>query len=98
MSADNWASCPACKKKQDNELIILQKEIEETYGRIPRDGWEKLKESNEKKMKLCLDQTLREDYEIGMFEEGEFYVSYSASCSVCNFEFSFKHSEEIKNV
>jgi len=38
--------------------------------------------------------TLREDYEIGIFQ-GEFSVEYCGQCSECGFKFEFKHSEKI---
>lgn len=97
MSADNWAICPKCKKDKNNKIVSLRKEVEEKYGKLPLDEWESLKIANEKKMELELEYTLREDYQIGVNEEGEFAVDYSASCNVCDFRFFFEHSEEIKN-
>jgi hypothetical protein len=46
------------------------------------------------------DQTLREDYEIGIYE-GEFYIRYKGHCQPgeryggCGFKHTFKHDEKI---
>lgn len=42
-----------------------------------------------------LDDTLREDYEIGVSSKGEFFVDYGASCGVCGFVFSHSHKEPL---
>jgi len=41
-----------------------------------------------------LGVTLREDYELGIYEDGTFEVSYHAHCSECEFKFSYKHEEK----
>ena len=38
--------------------------------------------------------TLREDYEIGIYN-GEFDISYRASCTNCNYKKVFEHTENI---
>lgn len=43
----------------------------------------------------------REDYEIGMEEDGEFWISYRGECGTrqvkgCGFKHEFKHKEQVK--
>jgi len=45
---------------------------------------------------IDIRETLREDYEFYLNDEGEFFVSYKASCDRCGFKYSFKHSEQVK--
>ena len=40
-----------------------------------------------------VSNTLREDWDIGMLEDGTFSVEYSCMCRVCGFSFDFKHSQ-----
>lgn len=93
MSADNWTNCPKCKIKHDSDSEAEKLELGKAYGKIPSDEY--LSRFNEFKSPKPLDDTLREDYEIGIFK-GKFSVDYSARCSVCGFKKSFKHEEEIK--
>ena len=39
---------------------------------------------------------LREDYEIYIGADGNFYVSYSGYCYACKFKFNYKHEEQVK--
>ena len=40
---------------------------------------------------LKMDETLREDYAIGVFEDKSFYISYRCECAECCFAFEFRH-------
>jgi len=42
------------------------------------------------------EDSLREDYEIGMDTDGIFYVRYTGACNSCDFKFSYKHDEKVK--
>lgn len=41
------------------------------------------------------EDTLREDYEIGVDLRGEFEVRYRCCCGKCGFEFKFRHDEQV---
>jgi hypothetical protein len=41
------------------------------------------------------DNTLREDYEIGVNDTGEFEIVYSCRCNTCGFVFTFKHKQQL---
>ena len=94
MSADNWAICPKCKKmaldKQYEQLVKIRKK----YGEMSPDEYEAAIFATNTPIEL--DETLREDYEFHIDEEGLFSAEYSARCDRCGFKHSFKHSEEIK--
>lgn len=83
MSADNWRVCPKCKKTNESKGSLYGKVSEEEY----LDSLNQLKVDEE---------TLREDYEIGIDERGEFYVDYSCRCQTCGFGFHYKHSQMLE--
>ena len=39
--------------------------------------------------------TLREDYDIGIDENGEFEIDYCASCKECKFQFKFNYKQDV---
>lgn len=105
MSADNWRVCPKCTAKslagydeKVKQLDEATKKIQEAYGRVPLEEYMTLINKTDKSVQdievLELEDTLREDYEIYIDDAGEFSVNYSASCSVCKFSFTFKHTQK----
>lgn len=94
MSADNWGVCPQCKKLNDekNKKRIL--DVVKKYGKVPPDEFVQL--SKEANKPIMLEEHLREDYELGVGENGFFEVSYRCSCDVCGFEHSFEHTKQLK--
>ena len=93
MSADNWAICPRCKKKTEQAQAALLGRVETDYGKIAASEYLELVEQS--KQPLNLEHTLREDWEIGIYE-GEFRVSYSASCETCGFSHEFEHRQPVQ--
>jgi len=93
MSADNWRACPNCLAKEQSKLDKIKARVSADYGKIPADEYLQLVAESKKELKL--PDTLREDYEIGMYDEFDFYVSYSCSCSKCNYSFDYKHEENV---
>lgn len=92
MSADNWTYCPKCHAADEAKSVANQKQVAESYGKVAAEEY--LKRVAALTTKPERDETLREDYEIGIYK-GEFSVSYSASCSVCKFSHSFKHKKKV---
>jgi predicted Zn-ribbon and HTH transcriptional regulator len=100
MSADNWTQCPKCKKNKEDECDELDKQVVVSYGKIPADDYISLVEKSSKladqlKNRTVPEDTLREDYELRI-RDGEFSVSYYASCKTCGFKFEFKHEEKVQ--
>lgn len=89
MSADNWGICPKCKAKTEADAEKLIKKSAGSYGKIPVDEWKQLDANAH--IEVTHDHNLREDYQIGTDECGEFSVSYSCTCRACGFHFEFKH-------
>lgn len=99
MSADNWTRCPKCcaewSKRQDEAI----QELSASYGKVSQEEYATLKEKtiNPKRP----DETLREDYEVGVGVSLRnslvtlFSVSYGCSCQECGFSFSFNHEQQI---
>ena len=93
MSANNWRTCPRCMKQALETKDRLQKQATESYGKIPVDEYVKFQKAAERD--ISLEETLREDYEIGIDVTGDFSASYRAHCSSCGFKYEFKHNEKV---
>lgn len=92
MSADNWAVCPNCKVMKECAFAKTEREVKESYGKIPAEEYlAALKALTPPDLK----QEFREDYELGVTADGEFYVSYSGTCRDCGFNHVYKHSEQL---
>ena len=94
MSADNWAVCPKCNKQQAEARQKREDEIKAMYGAVPAEKWLEAKKQFEATEERE-EYTLREDYEIGITPDGEFYAIYSGGCRECSFSFEFKHEEKV---
>ncbi len=92
MSADNWATCPKCLKKRRAEKEQLTKRAADSYGKVSAEDFDELRKKADS-LSMDIEETFREDYELGILESGEFYVSYQGQCSVCDFGKQFKHEE-----
>lgn len=54
--------------------------VKEHHGLVPRD----------------FSECLREDWDVGVDKNGEFFVSYSCVCNDCRFKFEFSHEEKLE--
>jgi len=89
MSADNWGICPSCYNKALQSKNADRKTVEESYGKISLEDFNKMFKEAARKVEPEDFRTLREDYEIGVDREGTFEVTYSGHCSECGFIFRF---------
>jgi|WetSurMetagenome_2_1015567.scaffolds.fasta_scaffold670545_2 hypothetical protein len=87
MSADNWTYCPKCTEKANIARQAFENKAKTSYGKVSAEEYLRLTEQLNKPDER--EQTLREDYELGIIEN-KFYVSYRASCTACKFSFTFK--------
>jgi len=93
MSADNWAICPVCKKRNDVAYKKQTLDVANQYGKIPDDEYIVLVKETKP---IVLKESLREDYQIGVDEEGVFSFVYSCNCSECGFKFIKKANVPLK--
>ena len=93
MSADNWAICPRCQSGQRVHVADLQRTADGAYGTVSVQEFDAMRSAAEEAAKVELKATFREDYEIGAYDDGMLYISYSGSCSVCGLSAEFKHEE-----
>lgn len=94
MSADNWTECPKCKEKALEHKRLAIMDAEKQYGKVSSIRYLELIE-RANKINTDTDNSLREDYEIGICKD-IFEINYRASCS-CGFSFEFKEEKLIKN-
>lgn len=87
MSADNWTYCPKCHKNELDTRSKKELAIKQSYGKMSAEEY--LQSIKQLEEPVEYEQSLRENYEFGIFE-GKFFVSYRASCSVCKYTFTFK--------
>ena len=92
MSADRWAVCPKCKEKGEQAHANLLNRVKTDYGKIAADEYLELIEQSRQPAEE--ERTLREDWEIGIWD-GEFLVSYRASCPECGFSHKFEHKQPV---
>ncbi len=90
MSADNWRTCPNCAKVAQAAKEKAKTKAEQSYGKVSADEYARL--LSESQLPIKLEETLREDYEIGIDDTGEFFMSYGCGCSKCDWKFSAKTS------
>lgn len=93
MSADNWAICPQCKKDEAARKQELIEKLYQSYGNVTEEDYLELKEKSERGSELR--ETLREDYETFMDSDGLFFVGYSCSCDVCNFNYGYEFRKQV---
>jgi hypothetical protein len=96
MGADNWGVCPKCMAKALQDKETLKFKIDKSYGKISSQAYiELIAKWNEP---IDLKNTLREDYELGVEEDGSFHIDYSCSCTctVCNFKHLFNYNQQLK--
>ena len=92
MSADRWSKCPKCREKQEKAAEKLVADIAAAKATKDFDRFAMLLEKQSEPQQE-LEDTLREDWGIGIWDAESFEVSYSASCSICGFKYSFKFSD-----
>jgi len=91
MSADNWAICPKCKERLIEENRKEVARVSDAYGKVSEEEYARMKADLESTDPLNgIKHTLREDYEIGVESDGTFCVDFRASCSECDFSFSYE--------
>lgn len=93
MSADNWAVCPKCKQAAKEEYNALTEQVEKSYGSVSYE--EDMKLFKKAQETPIMKSSLREKYELGIKENGQFYIGYDASCQDCGFEFAFQYTEQV---
>lgn len=93
MSADNWRQCPRCLANHKEQIAAELQEANQAYGKVPADEYRAKLDKAKANSEVELEDTLREDYQIGVDEDGQFAVGYRASCEQCNFVFRFDHTQ-----
>jgi len=90
MSADNWAICPQCKLNDDKAYEKSVLDVGKAYGTVTPEEFLEMVENTKKRQEL--PTSFREDYDIGIDEEGFFIVNYRGHCTEC--ECSYEHKFE----
>ena len=82
MSADSWERCPICHNRPDE----YPEGIDHLYGKIPLEEFLELKDKLDA---LEEEETVREDYEVYLSDEGYACVAIYMKCQTCGAEWSF---------
>lgn len=94
MSANNWAECPKCEEEKISKVEELKRKISDSYGKVSETEYNMLKIRLEKIKAVVSNPTLREDYEIGIWD-GQFKVGYYASCEKCDYSYEYTYSKKL---
>jgi len=98
MSADRWGVCPNCKRIHDDKAAKEAKRLEGMYGKVSIDEFLTRKKTHDALVNAPMPTNLREDWGVGMDEDGNFSFEYYASCRECGWEFSHKHEQKAVGV
>lgn len=94
MSASNWRQCPQCLKRRAAEKSGLVKAAQDQYGKVSIEDFMAAKQAAEQFDPEEIEDTLREDYWIGVSSLGVFRAHYSCQCTACGYSFEFKHDRQ----
>jgi hypothetical protein len=93
MSADNYCICPRCKRDAATAKREAKSRAAAAYGKVSQTEYAALLAMAAQED--TIDESLREDWDLGMEENGSLYVSYSCSCNTCGFAHEFKHEKTV---
>lgn len=93
MSADNWAICPKCKKKAEEETTESTREARAAYGAKGEQEYRALLQRSQEP--VAIQATLSEYFDIGIDRQGRFSINYSAGCETCGFKYDYRHEEQL---
>jgi hypothetical protein len=93
MSADRWSVCPTCGKTESAVRAERAAAIEAAYGIVPRAEWEAI--VSHATDPIPDDRTFREDWDIGVDEDGIVRISYAGYCARCGARCEFKHDHAV---
>lgn len=93
MSADNWTNCPKCMKIAVEEKDKENKEAAESYGKVSEIEYIQILEKAQ--ADINMEQTLREDYEFYMEDDGTLTANYRARCDRCGFKHESNHTKKV---
>lgn len=99
MSASNWAKCPRCVQRCDDELAARLVQVGSSYGLVPIEEFDaartQLDNDRAAHEKDDEHRTFREDYEIYGAADGVVEVSYGGGCEECGLTLSFTHEHPL---
>lgn len=95
MSADNWAVCPRCDQRRQDEIRAMDIDIAESYGSLTIEEFDRKRLERDEFAANKTPETFREDYEIYGAEDGEVRVSYSGGCKNCGLGIKFEHAHPL---
>lgn len=95
MSADNWTTCPQCKKRAAAKAEELKRKAADAYGKVSEGDYQYLREQALKGPAKVPDH-FREDYELFVTDDGVFCVSYHGWCEDCGWGLDYKHEHAVK--
>lgn len=93
MSIDNWSICPKCKVEANRQAEKRLKVAAESYGKVSSQEYRRLAAAADAPVNMR--STMRENYEMGVGEDGDFLVNYRASCTECDFDFEYRHEQKV---
>jgi len=84
MSADAWEICPVCHNLPEE----YRGGIDHLYGKISREEFSKLEKEIAELENIA---TVREDYELGLNDDGTAYIFFAAKCETCGTEWNYNN-------
>lgn len=88
MSADRWSICPECKRDHDARIVEATTRADNAYGKASVEEFDQLRNAAKVIRESALEESLSEDFNIRVDEDGEFSIDYQARCE-CGFSFEY---------
>lgn len=97
MSADNWAKCPRCTKRELARLDAENERVQALYGTVPIEKFDQIRSdlAIARRASQSAMETFREDYEIYGAATGTVSVCYSGHCDRCGLTLNIKEERKI---
>lgn len=96
MGADNYTICPKCKLQHEEEIKNKHAELYTGRDKMTLDEFRVAFDSIVELQRKDLENSFREDYEIGVFDGELFEINYRGSCNICKFKFDYKYNQPIE--
>jgi hypothetical protein len=100
MSANRWSQCQKCRVLRDKAIADAIERAKAAYGTVSEKKYQAVLQevlANADKVPE-LGESLREDWDIGIEQDGKFSVGYRAYCEKCDFSFEYRYEQDIPSL
>jgi len=97
MSASNYAVCPKCNIKHEEDIKKAQTNVDNFYGKVSPQEYLELIQIKNQLVNQDEQTHLREDYEF-YTHDGILEIIYACTCDICHQSYSFNKTINLTEV